>query len=366
MEDRFRTLMCDAGLAKYTEEIFKVAWNSIRIRTQTVADAQLPLGASRIGGQPDLPECCEWPTYTHDISHMIEMDEIMANRPQAEEESEANAEAVQTSESEEEMMSEFAAFIDDFNKKRQAEWEANPVPQPAAPAREPVMGTTPLSFLAQFRMADLAPYDTEGMLPHTGLLYFFYDAVCHPGGFGPNDPNGHRVLYYDGDLGRLRRRPFPDDLREYGRFSSLHVNFRRELTLPGYGSVYLRLLDLCADDEFAYCDEVCRPYLDRGVGDSDEHRETTIHRMLGHPDPDQGDVFLASEMGRGSGTGYDDPGTWKDAGDWRLLFQLASIRRDEAQPEMMWGDLGHLYFCIKKDDLAARDFSKAWLEHQCG
>ena len=56
----------------------------------------------------------------------------------------------------------------------------------------------------------------------------------------------------------------------------------------------------------------------------------------------------------------------KSAGHWRLLFQSASISRDKMQPEMMWGDLGHLYFCIKKDDLAAKNFSNVWLEQQCG
>jgi uncharacterized protein YwqG len=87
--------------------------------------------------------------------------------------------------------------------------------------------------------------------------------------------------------------------------------------------------------------------------------------MLGHPDAIQGDVFLDTEKNRGSRTDYDNPKTWKRAGDWRLLFQLASISRREMKPEMIWGDLGRLYFCIKKDDLATKDFSKVWLEYQC-
>ncbi len=357
MEKRFQKLMQKAGLAKYTDDILKLAWNSIRIRTEAVDDAELPLGTSKIGGEPDLPECREWPTYTHDISFMLELDE---NTAKAEEMAAATP---STDKSDEEILQEFEAFINDFNKQRQAEWEANPVERPAVPAREPVIATTPLSFLAQFKMADLAPYDTEGLLPRTGLLYFFYDAICQPGGCGPSDPNGHRVIYYDGDPIQLKRTPFPDDLRKYARFPSLRVSFSQELTLPQYESVYLRIIGLSGDDESAYCSSVCEPCLRRR---RDDPAEMTIHRMLGHPDPDQGDVFLDGEMNRGSGTDYTDPQTWKSAGDWRLLFQLASISRDKIRPEMMWGDLGHLYFCIKKDDLAAKNFSNVWLEHQCG
>ena len=33
----------------------------------------------------------------------------------------------------------------------------------------------PLLFICQIRMEDIAPYDTENLLPHTGMLYFFAD-----------------------------------------------------------------------------------------------------------------------------------------------------------------------------------------------
>jgi uncharacterized protein YwqG len=357
MEKRFQKLMQKAGLAKYTDDILKLAWNSIRIRTEAVDDAELPLGDSKIGGEPDLPKCCEWPTYKHNISLMLELDK---NTAKAEE---ISADTTQTDKSDEEILRDFEAFIEDFNKKRQAEWKANPVERPAKPARKPVIATTPLSFLAQFKMADLAPYDTEGLLPRTGLLYFFYDAICQPGGCGPSNPKGHRVIYYNGNPKQLKRTPFPDDLRTYARFQSLRVSFSRELTLPSNESVFIRTVGFTRDDESNYCRSVYEPCCHVCP---DEDSDMSVHRMLGHPDPDQNDVFLDCEKNRGSKTGYNNPRTWKNAADWRLLFQLASISRDKMQPEMMWGDLGHLYFCIKKDDLAAKDFRNIWLEHQCG
>ena len=32
---------------------------------------------------------------------------------------------------------------------------------------------------------------------------------------------------------------------------------------------------------------------------------------------------------------------------------------------MMWGDVGKLYFWIRKQDLARRDFSNVWMIMQC-
>ncbi len=35
-------------------------------------------------------------------------------------------------------------------------------------------------FLGQIRLSEIAPYDTEGRLPHTGYLYFFLDTAQYP------------------------------------------------------------------------------------------------------------------------------------------------------------------------------------------
>ena len=49
--------------------------------------------------------------------------------------------------------------------------------------------------------------------------------------------------------------------------------------------------------------------------------------------------------------------------EWMLLFQMGTVETDDF--EMMFGDCGHIYFWIRKSDLAARDFSKVWLILQC-
>jgi uncharacterized protein YwqG len=54
----------------------------------------------------------------------------------------------------------------------------------------------PLSFIAQVNLADVAPYDSEGVLPRDGLLSFFYDAVTQDAwGFDPADVARLLVIY---------------------------------------------------------------------------------------------------------------------------------------------------------------------------
>ena len=48
---------------------------------------------------------------------------------------------------------------------------------------------------------------------------------------------------------------------------------------------------------------------------------------------------------------------------WQLLFQLDSIETDNY--EMLWGDTGKLYFYINIDDLVKLNFDNCWLILQC-
>jgi uncharacterized protein YwqG len=47
--------------------------------------------------------------------------------------------------------------------------------------------------------------------------------------------------------------------------------------------------------------------------------------------------------------------------DWILLLQLDS----DDDTGMMWGDVGMLYFWIRKSDLIIHDFSNVWMILQC-
>ena len=48
---------------------------------------------------------------------------------------------------------------------------------------------------------------------------------------------------------------------------------------------------------------------------------------------------------------------------WMLLLQLDTVECGDF--ELMFGDCGHIYFYITKEDLAARRFDRVWLILQC-
>lgn len=50
-----------------------------------------------------------------------------------------------------------------------------------------------LDFLCQLNCAELADYDKQKLLPHSGMLYFFYDFAKSSGDI--NDKNSARVVY---------------------------------------------------------------------------------------------------------------------------------------------------------------------------
>ena len=67
----------------------------------------------------------------------------------------------------------------------------------------------------------------------------------------------------------------------------------------------------------------------------------------------------------GDASGYRDPRRpelEKTCEDWQLLLQLDS----DDSANLMWGDMGMLYFSVRKSDLTDRDFSRAWMTLQCG
>jgi uncharacterized protein YwqG len=94
-----------------------------------------------------------------------------------------------------------------------------------------------------------------------------------------------------------------------------------------------------------------------------------IHRIGGYPDCVQGDVKLEAHLVShglycGDQSGYKTgmkKGLFAGAKEWELLLQVDSDER----AEMMWGDVGRIYFLIRRTALAKRQFDKTWLVFQC-
>lgn len=284
--------------------------NEIRI-TRVKTHAPLDVAASRMGGVPAVPPGFVWPQYTFKFS--------------------------------------------EYRGK--------------APNRSDEPVTVPLSFLAQINMKDVAELDEENLLPKTGVLCFFYELNTMQWGFDPKDKGCARVFYFPNES-ELTRAEYPDGLEEECRFPEYALAFKKHVSLPGEYE-YDQYVDFENDedddeDENAY--DECRVALGYDEAELDEENEEYITKLLGYPDVIQNPMEEECEyVSRGFYMGSCLPGLVPEerakveeaAKEWRLLFQMASV--EEKDFDLMFDDVGSIYFWIKKEDLRNCNFDKAWL-----
>jgi uncharacterized protein YwqG len=235
------------------------------------------------------------------------------------------------------------------------------VPDLPAAIGWPQRGDQPLGFIAQVRLSDVRELDPDTLLPPAGWLCFFYDVANRPAGYDPAHGDGWKVLYFDAPADSLRRLSAPPSLEDVA-FTPCAVTPEAEDTLPCSSALITEgALEPMSDDFNAYFDFI-----------EEYHRDQAgpLHRLLGNPDAIQGEMRFACQFAS-NGLNFGHPSVLEDpraealaAGveDWVLLLQLDS---DEDGPGWMWGDCGRLFWWIRRQNLANRDFSHAWVVSQC-
>lgn len=179
-----------------------------------------------------------------------------------------------------------------------------------------------LAFLAQFRLSDLAEFESLKQLPKEGLLSFFYDLKEQPWG-DADERHLWRVLYTEER--KLERVRVGEALNERG------VIFKESYAENGYDLYELM-------DEEVY--EAFKQLFD----------STELHAIGGHPNEVQNDVF--EEVRETYGERFDDP---------FLLFQMDTSE----ELDVMFGDAGILYFMIPTDALRTKRFEETEIIMQC-
>jgi uncharacterized protein YwqG len=220
----------------------------------------------------------------------------------------------------------------------------------------PEFGDIPQAFIAQVNLADIAGFDLGDGLPTSGLLSFFYDSEQGVWGYDPADRGAWAVLYSPPEV-PLSRRPIPSGVPDHARYARRGLRIEADITYAPWESSDVESLGLTREEGLAYADVL--DYTDR----------PPIHRLLGHPQPIQGDMQLECQLASnglycGDSSSYTDPRAddlRPGALDWRLLLQIDSD--DDAG--MMWGDVGMIYYWMRKEDLAARAWDASWLVLQC-
>lgn len=224
----------------------------------------------------------------------------------------------------------------------------------------PKWKNVPLAFLAQINLAEVSGFSASSDLPSSGFLSFFYNAAQDTWGFDPKDKGSWQV-YYFADMNVIQRIEFPNDLPDEGRYLPCSLSFFEELTLPPWESIAVENLSLTREEMDVYVglpDNI----LPSGSG--------LINRILGYPEQIQGDMQIECQMVSngiyyGDGKAHEHP-RYKElmpgATDWALLLQLDS---EEENAQIIWGDVGRVYFWIHKKSLENREFDKVWFQLQC-
>lgn len=207
-----------------------------------------------------------------------------------------------------------------------------------------------LDFVAQINLNEIARFEDvlDVPLPATGLLSFFFDASQ----WGEVDafyPGRWRVFYIS-DTRQLVRQRRPVNLRNR-LYNTVPVNFVLEMTYPSKWSMNAdRFPDLNLDEATEEGSKLLELF------DRLASHKLTGHRMFGYPDTlqfDTYDPFFNNYTNHPSpdqlniGEVKDEIAQRRIRPDWLLLLQVVS----DADAEMMWGDVGHLFFYISRDDL---------------
>ncbi|MEZ6234382.1 MAG: YwqG family protein [Phycisphaerales bacterium] len=253
--DRLLDLFREAGYSNLLDEIEPIIRSAIQITPEPVGDERIPVGSSKFGGDPDLPDGFDWPTAT----------------------------------------------------------------------------SGPLAFIAQIDLAVASRADESFLLPTDGLLSFFHrdwwGDSCPEGGFGVALTTAGTPLI---------RRPAPDGIENlvangHGRWRACGLRFDSIASIPTWD-------DLGAQGHSSLSDAVYNLLIP--ISGEQGCRHTPLNQMLGHAHPIQHSIDVQA-------------GGVADASNWIPLLQLDTDDR----PGWMWGDMGMIYFMIRRQDLSRADFS---------
>ena len=302
-KEQLAALIQEVGLGQIEDALLSAARPSLRLHLRPVEESTIPIGGTKFGGGADLPPDFEWPV-----------------------------------------------------------WQGYPESdRPRYPPGEFSADAGPQEFLLQLRLEDLAAYDLGGVLPATGILYFFCATWKRALGSGDTDRDCWKVFHYDGDPSRLERRweaPTGSDWTDQ-ILTCFRIEFEHHWTLPDWNDPdsYEPLEKPLDEYDISETEDTMYSKLLDFIGQERLDDSDPIHRLLGYPQ-----IVQYSRTIEGSFA----PGEHKE---WSLLLQLDTEDMTLARwPDFVsvhWQGGGRGYFYIPAQALAERNFDAVWVDMQC-
>ncbi|MBQ4284662.1 MAG: DUF1963 domain-containing protein [Lachnospira sp.] len=155
----FADFVKEAGNMEGYEALAESAKNVIPIIETAMEDGEIPVGASKMGGYPDLPPSIPYPV------------------------------------------------MEEFTEEKKEWVEVRPGVRKCQPTGFITYPKSAMQLLGQFNLAEVAPFDKDNLLPKTGMLYFFWSGELP---YFAKEVTPVKVIYWDGDMSELRR-TVPDE-----------------------------------------------------------------------------------------------------------------------------------------------------------
>ena len=336
----------DAGLGEWAPKLAQLARHSIILIPGPLDEgANAPSGACRLGGAPDMPPNADWPSRPpfsgKQSIHAGPLPGRVLLGPH-----------------------HWVHRLFRTQRWRQAlaGWERSRQAERDVRSR-----AWPLSFVAQIDFAELHGVHALDGFPSTGRLLLFCDPANWPWGERDNQA-GVRAVFTELPAESLERRRSPPEFEtpEAKQFMPRGFVFKPRalrpaawLLPPPWGSRELLRLQAEAPGAWAHQADASsgyhrfwkhlfarEPHTFGPTGDA-------IHQVGGWAFSIQEPV--EAECARFAG----DPGV--EADNWQLVLQIDS----DIEAGMEWGDVGRLYLCARKSDLAATRFDRSWMVMQC-
>ncbi|MFC2250900.1 DUF1963 domain-containing protein [Labrys portucalensis] len=343
--------LSEAGLAPGSvARLAEQARPALVLETTPCEESRIPLGASKIGGLPDLPDTMAWPerppygdAAERTQAHLTEADRLAseATRP--------------------------GSWLTPEHAREASREQSD--------LARAVTAVFPLAFIAQLDLAALSL--TPGFpaaLPHHGRLLLFCDYWVKPKPYDPHAAAGLRLIWDKTPVERLERKAEPAALtalaqeRWSSRFKPAAVTARPVVTaIPPSDKGF---------DAFPHGEEAST-FWDE---DSEEiHYETWLgrygtpdgkgganHQLGGWPRPLQNGMQAQAQLAShgifcGTGEAYASAEArrlLRSADRWRLLLQIG---RDDALGLL---PSGALYILMREHDMRIRAFDRAWMVFQ--
>lgn len=217
-------------------------------------------------------------------------------------------------------------------------------------------GEEPMTFIAQLNLKEISIYDEEGVIPKSGMLYFF---------MGIDEPAydiEHKVIYIESDEGlellKIAEPTVLDDI--YEQFIPHRIVACSSIEIPNYAYMDYDAIK----DEDAYFE------LKEELKGKDE---SYIGCMFGYPEGQHDDVEIeaALKILLNEPYGYSESeidkiaafynGDEKKAQDEvkniKMLLEITS----DSDVGFQWWDCGEIHFFIRKEDLMNKNFDRTYL-----